>query len=147
MREVNRTALLPYHRDELFVMVNDIARYPDFVRWCKAAEIHSSDERETTASITLEARGMSEVITTRNVLHPPELIRLELVDGPFEHFQGGWRFTDLSSADQTGTKVELNLRFVLASKMLNAAFGTVFTRVANTLVDAFCERAHAVLKR
>ena len=147
MRNVYKTALLPYERARLFEMVNDVGSYPEFIRWCSKADVLSQDDTQVTASLLLQARGMSEIVTTRNVLHPPERIDLQLVDGPFQTFEGGWRFSDLSSKHHAGTKVELDLNFSFSSLLLNATFGRVFTRVANTMVDSFCERAHSLLKQ
>ena len=146
MRHVHKSALLPYERDQMFHLVNDVGRYPEFIRWCRRADVVSADDEQVTATLLLEARGMSETVTTRNVILAPAHINLELVDGPFKEFRGGWTFTDLSSEHQVGTKVELDLRFSLHSRILNATFGVVFTKLANTMVDCFCDRAHDLFR-
>jgi ribosome-associated toxin RatA of RatAB toxin-antitoxin module len=72
---------------------------------------------------------------------PGEYMDIELVEGPFKHLRGRWDFTALR---EDASKVELELDFDFSGKMINAAFGTVFRQVADTLVDAFCKRAEEV---
>lgn len=141
---VQRSALLPYPPRDLFVIVNDVGRYPEFLPWCTEAEVHSSAPDEVTATLSLASRGLRESFTTRNRLVPYERIDLELVSGPFRHFRGGWRFTPLG---ESGCRVELDLEFQFGGvrQVLSSPFAQVFTRAADQLVSAFCVRAQTLL--
>ncbi len=90
------------------------------------------------ARLTLTKAGVSQQFTTRNKLVDPERIDLQLAEGPFTSFNGYWLFSQLG---HDGCKTELNLKFDFNSRMLNATFGKVFEQVANSLVEAFCDRA------
>jgi ribosome-associated toxin RatA of RatAB toxin-antitoxin module len=68
---------------------------------------------------------------------------IQLKDGPFKRLHGEWRFTALR---EDACKVELELEFEFAGKLINSAFGAVFSQIANTLVDAFCKRADEVAR-
>ena len=141
---VRRSALLPYPAPALFDIVNDVARYPEFLPWCNGAEVVALDDAELTATLSVRGSGLEESFTTRNRLVPHERIDLELVDGPFEIFAGSWGFKSLGD---TGCRVELELKFQFggARRVFSAAFARVFTKAADQLVDAFCSRARALL--
>ena len=149
MPNIIRSALLPYPAETLFDIVNDIERYPEFLPWCGAAEIVERAPGQLVARLAVSAKGVSERFTTRNTMVHPTRVDLQLIDGPFERFEGCWHFTplltemsgDAAEPAQQGCKVELRLDFAFSSTLLNASFGTVFARVAGSMVDAFCARA------
>jgi ribosome-associated toxin RatA of RatAB toxin-antitoxin module len=66
------------------------------------------------------------------------------VDGPFKRLEGEWRFDALS---EDACKISLTMEFEFAGKMIGLALGGVFNQAANTLVDAFCQRANDVYGR
>ena len=93
------------------------------------------------ATLTVSKAGVSHSFTTRNQLDEPSSIRLSLVDGPFSSLEGRWQFSQLGG---DGCKTEMDLKFDFNSTLLNATFGKVFSQAADTMVDAFCERAAEV---
>lgn len=122
----------------MFDLVNDVERYPEFLPWCAAAEVRSRGDDAMVATLEIRRAGISHRFTTRNRMTRPERLTLELLDGPFDHFDGLWQFTPLSS---DACKVALDLDFDYAGRLIRAALGPVFNRSADTLVDAFCARA------
>lgn len=126
----------------MFDLVNDVERYPEFLPWCAAAEVRSRSEDAMVATLEIRRAGMSHRFTTRNRMTRPERLALELVDGPFDHFDGLWQFTPLGP---DACKVALDLDFDYAGRLIRAALGPVFNRSADTLVDAFCARAREVV--
>lgn len=126
----------------MFDLVNDVERYPDFLPWCAAAEVQSRTDDVMVAALEIRRAGMSHRFTTRNRMSRPQRLTLELVDGPFDHFDGVWQFTALAP---DACKVALDLDFDYAGRLLRAALGPVFNRSADTLVDAFCARAREVV--
>lgn len=141
---IHRKALLPLPVGAVFDVVWDVRRYPDFLPWCEAATVLEEHDREVVAELTIQALGLHERFTTRNVMIPYERIELHLVSGPFKTFEGAWHFKRLG--DDEGARVELDLRFELsgARALIGGAFSGVFTRAADQMVDAFCERAMAL---
>ncbi len=142
---INRSALLPYPAATVFEIVNDVARYPDFLPWCAQAEVLAASESEVVAELALRTRGVTERFTTRNLLVPHERIELQLVSGPFRDLRGAWTFLRLG-ADE-GCKVSLLLEFEFsgARALLGGAFSGIFVKAADRMVDAFCERARTLL--
>lgn len=138
MTSIDRSALLPHSAEQLFNLVADIERYPEFLNGCVEARILTRDEGRVTARLGLSRAGFSHSFVTRNTMRPHEVIELELVDGPFERFGGSWRFTALTPE---ACKVSLSLQFRMRSGLVHAAAGRLFDRVALDLVDAVVKRA------
>lgn len=141
MKTVARSALLPFSAEQMFDLVNNVSAYPEFLPWCSESRVLESSELEMVASLTISKAGMSHRFTTRNHMERPERIRLTLVDGPFSRLEGSWQFTQLGD---DGCKTEMNLSFDFSSTVLNATLGKVFSQAADSMVDAFCERARSV---
>lgn len=91
-----------------------------------------------TARLELAQGRLRQAFTTRNRLQPPALIVMELVDGPFDSFEGRWQFQALGDS---ACKVTLDLRFALSSRLASLAAGQLFQSVANRLVDSLSQRA------
>jgi len=138
---INRSALVPYQPEQMFALVDNVRGYPEFLPWCKSAREISRNEDEVVASIELARGSVKKSFTTRNRLQPGKMIEMKLVDGPFRHLQGFWRFDQLQ---ENACKVSLDLDYEFSSKIIALAIGPVFNQVANTLVDAFIERAREV---
>ncbi len=141
MARVQRSALLPYPTADVFAIVNDVARYPEFLPWCSRAEVIRATAGEVVAALSLSASGITETFTTRNRLTPFEKIEMVLVSGPFRELSGCWTFTRLG--DDQGCRVALDLEFQL--KGMKSVLGSVFRRAADQMVDAFCARADRLL--
>ena len=141
MREVRRTALVPYSAKEMFELVDDVEAYPEFLPWCNDASVQSRNDDTVVATLELHKGGVSKHFTTRNTLKPFEAIDMALVDGPFRHLDGGWRFRDITD---DGCEVSLELEFEFDSRVVDVMFGRFFEDILSALVDAFTRRAAAV---
>lgn len=141
MRKVDRSALVPYKAQEMFVVVDDVAAYPEFLPWCKSAEVHSCSGDIVEATLELQKGAVSKTFTTRNSRRKFESIDLSLVGGPFKHLSGAWHFKELGD---DGCRVSLELEFEFESRLLDMVFGSFFEEICNSLVDAFSKRAASV---
>jgi ribosome-associated toxin RatA of RatAB toxin-antitoxin module len=143
---IHRSALLPFPARAVYQIVSDVARYPEFLRWCRGSRILEQRGDELIAELELEARGLHERFTTRNVMVPHDRIELHLVSGPFRSFEGAWHFKRLGADD--GCRVELDLEFEFsgARALLGSVFPGVFVQAADHMVDAFCARANDLLR-
>ena len=141
MTTINKSALVTYTSEQMFRLVDDIEAYADFLPWCgKATEIHR-DEHKVEASLLISHSGLNKTFTTQNTLEQFSKIEMRLVDGPFKSLQGVWLFEPLGEA---ACKVTLNLEFEFSSKIVSITLGPVFSKMANTLVDAFIKRAENI---
>jgi len=143
MTQVNRSALVLHTAEEMFVLINDVERYPEFLPWCAKTEVVSRTEDELVATLYLSKAGLNYSFTTRNQLHYPTRMTLELEEGPFSSLNGVWDFKVLSDE---ACKVTLNLQFEFSAKIASFAMSKVFNQVATTLVDAFVARADQIYR-
>ena len=81
VRRVNRSALVPYSAEQMFAVVNDVPRYPEFLPWCKDSEVLSETSDVMIARLTLAKSGLQQDFTTHNELHHPDMIKIDLVNG------------------------------------------------------------------
>lgn len=141
MRNVSRSAMVPYSAEDMYALVEDIDSYPEFLPWCNDVEVHFREDNVVEATLELHRGRLSKRFRTRNTLHPNAAMDLELVGGPFRHLKGGWQFQALGDA---GSKVSLHLEFEFDSRMLDLMIGRFFEDTCNSLVDAFTQRANEV---
>ena len=141
MNTIHKSALLPYSAAEMYALVADIESYCKFLPWCGGARSVARDVQSVTAAIDISYRGVHKTFTTRNELDPGRLMTLKLVDGPFKFLEGEWRFEVL---DEKACKVSLDLKFEFSNFLLQLAMGSVFSTIANGLVDSFSRRAEEV---
>jgi len=147
MHRVSRSVLVPYSDAQMFDLVRDVERYPQFLPWCPSSQVMAPDadpgpavagEEIVQARVDIAYLGVRSHFTTRNTNRHPASIELALVDGPFRSLRGRWSFLPLSAA---ACKVSLELEYGFAGGLLGRAIAPVFEHVANSLIDAFAVRA------
>jgi len=141
MTQVDRSALVLHTAQEMFDLINDVERYPEFLPWCANTEIISRTDDELVATLYLSKGGLKYSFTTRNKLNRPVSMTLELEEGPFSRLSGVWDFKPLSDE---ASKVSLSLQFEFSGKIASMAMSKVFNQVATTMVDAFVTRADQI---
>ena len=151
---------MPLFRDErrvrhnavqMFDLVADVERYPEFVPLCKALRILSrrpeTDGRETlVAGMTVGYKLIRETFTSRVALDKPRLkVRVEYIDGPFSHLENNWTFRDEPEGE--GSRVGFFIDYEFKSRTLGALMGSMFDVAFRKFSRAFEERADAVYGR
>ena len=141
MPTVNRSALVPYSPEEMYELVNNVERYPEFIPWCKKVDVLYRDEGSTRARLTF-AKGMVEKsFVTANRHQYGKMIDIRLVEGPFRRLEGYWRFERVG---ESASKVVLDMEFEFSNRVVAFAFCKIFTPVANRFVDSFVHRARDI---
>ncbi|MGD8594082.1 MAG: type II toxin-antitoxin system RatA family toxin [Gammaproteobacteria bacterium] len=141
MPVINKSALVEFKPHEMFNIVDDVDSYSNFLPWCGSSTVLSRSEDEVKATIEISHSGIRKSFTTLNRLQPGKIIEVQLIDGPFKHLHGFWRFEALGDK---GCKVTLDLEYEFSNKLLGLAIGPVFSQIANTFVDVFCKRAESI---
>jgi ribosome-associated toxin RatA of RatAB toxin-antitoxin module len=141
MPTVSKSALVNHSAADMYGLVDDVEAYPQFLPWCGGARVISRNEDEVHAGIDIAYGAVRKSFTTRNRLQKNKMIEVRLVEGPFKHLEGYWRFDALS---ESACKVSLDMQYEFSSKLIGLAVGPVFSQIANTLVDSFCQRADAL---
>ncbi|HEU0229926.1 MAG TPA: type II toxin-antitoxin system RatA family toxin [Burkholderiaceae bacterium] len=138
MHTVHRSVLVPYSRAQMFDLVADVEKYPEFMPWCGGTRVLERDEHGMRASVTISFAGIRQAFTTQNRHEYPELITLDLVDGPFSLLTGRWEFNELAPQ---ACKVLFTMEYAFSSRALEAVVGPVFNRIASSFIDSFTRRA------
>ena len=143
MTTIQRTALVPFSAAQMYELVNDIERYPEFLPWCSAVDIDARNAAAGTVDATLHvAKGpIRQQVSTRNLMIENQRIGMNLKDGPFRALEATWLFDDVPGG---GCQVSFNMAYEFKNFILQKTLGIMFDEVANTLVDAFCKRARAL---
>ncbi len=138
MTAIHRSAIVPYSAARMFDLVADIPAYPQFLPWCGGARIVSAQGDEVIAAIDIAYGNVHKTFSTRNLMQRHKMLEMQLIEGPFSHLQGFWRFDAL---DEEACKISLDLQFEVANKLAGLVLTPVFSNIANQLVDSFHRRA------
>jgi ribosome-associated toxin RatA of RatAB toxin-antitoxin module len=147
MKHVKKSVLLCYSAREMYELVTDVGRYPEFLPWCERAELFEVHAGGVTARLSLAYAGVRHAFTTRNLNETDRSVSIKLVDGPFSQLDGFWQFLPLgkSATAETGAcKIEFELSYAFSNRALEAVISPVFDRIASTFVESFVKRAESV---
>ena len=141
MALVEKTVLIEHTPAQMYALVDDVERYPEFLPWCAKTELKFRDEKQTVATLYIDFLSVKSHFTTENTKSFPSEMTIKLVDGPFRRFDGSWRFKPLGDK---ACKIEFKLSYEFSSKLFEKIIGPVFSRIANTFIEAFVQRAAQV---
>lgn len=144
MAMLRKQALIPYTPAEVFALVNDVESYPQFLPWCSGARVLSADRDEVHAQIEIAKGAVRRSFSTINRIQQDKMIEIRLLNGPFRHLEGFWRF---DAVGERGCRISFDIEFEFSNRLLGMTFGPVFQHIARTFVDAFCKRAVEVYGR
>jgi ribosome-associated toxin RatA of RatAB toxin-antitoxin module len=142
MKTVHKSVLIWYSAQEMFDLVTDVDRYPQFLPWCDHASVVPEDTG-MHARIGIAFGGLHQTFETHNEHVPGREISMKLVKGPFSKLEGQWKFTPLGE-NQRACKVELELHYGFSNATLSRLVGPVFDKIAGSMVEAFVKRAEQV---
>ncbi|MBI5277990.1 MAG: type II toxin-antitoxin system RatA family toxin [Burkholderiales bacterium] len=144
MKTVHKSVLIWYSAEEMYALVTDVPKYSEFLPWCDHASLLAQGDNRVKAEIGMAFSGIHQTFTTHNENVPGRQVVMKLVDGPFSHLDGIWKFIPLGQPGQRACKVELELAYAFKNSALDALVGPVFDKIAGSLVDAFVKRAEHI---
>jgi len=138
----SETKLLPYTAQQMYDLVADVGKYPEFLPWTAAARIKRDDDkgdhRVMDADLVISFKVFRERFTSRVVLWPQtRKIDTEYLDGPFKKMVSNWAFEDAEG----GCNVHFHVDFEFKNKILQGIIGVVFNEAMLRVVRAFEARA------
>lgn len=128
---------LPYAAEQMFALVADVGRYPEFLPWCLGARIRERRPDRILAELEIGFRLLRERFLSRVTLDPPCRIDVSYEDGPFEYLNSRWTFTPVAG----GVRVDFFVDFEFRSRLLQKLMGVVFGEAVRRMVGAFEKRA------
>lgn len=138
---------VPYSPRQMFDLVADVERYPEFVPLCEGLRIISRSEaggqQTLVAAMTVGHKLIRETFTSRVTLAPAaDRIDVSYVDGPFRHMNNRWTFRPAGD----GTVVEFHIDYEFKSLMLAMLMGALFDTAFRKFVTAFEARAFKIYR-
>jgi len=130
--------ILPYSAEQLFDLVMDIEKYPQFLPWCIGARVNSRSKNEVTADVIIGYKMFRERFTSRVHYIRPHAIEVEYLKGPMRHLQNKWVFTPMRAGQ---CEVDFYVDFSLESKLLEKLVDQFFHKALVKMINAFETRA------
>jgi len=145
----NSTRRVKHSPEQMFALVADVEKYPQFLPLCEGLTVRKRLPREgggevLLADMTVGYKAIRETFTSRVTLDPESLkILVEYVDGPFRHLENRWTFKPL----ERGCEIGFFISYEFASRMLGLLMGTMFDKAFRKFAEAFEKRADLVYGR
>ena len=138
----SETRRLPYTAQQMYDLVADVARYPEFLPWTAAARIRSvteeGDKAVMLADLVISFKVFRERFGSRVTLYPEaRKIDTEYLDGPFKYMISNWAFADA----ETGSDVHFHVDFEFRNRLLQTTATLFFNDAMQRVVRAFERRA------
>jgi coenzyme Q-binding protein COQ10 len=130
--------VLPFTPEQLFALVADIERYPEFLPWCVGARIRERRPDLVVADLVIGFRMFRERFTSRVALDPPRRIDVTYAEGPFRHLTNHWDFSPAVG----GCRIDFFVDFEFRSRLLQRVIEMLFGEAVRRMVGAFERRAH-----
>ena len=137
MKHIERR-ILKHKPLNLFNLVSDVKRYPEFLPWCLGARVKNFSEYKLDADLIIGFKIYKEVYSSQILLdYTNYKITVDYKDGPFKHLNNYWIFKD----NPEGCEVEFMVDFKFKSNFLQSIMETLFTEAVLRMVKAFENRA------
>ena len=137
MPKHSETRHLPYTPEQMFDLVADVARYPEFLPWVSAMRVRSDTPTETVADMIVGFKGLRETFTSRVTKDRPGAIDVEYLDGPLKYLRNNWRFRP----EEQGCAVDFTVDFAFKNRVFEMLAGQVFGTALRRMIGAFEDRA------
>jgi len=141
---IKKSAVVPYSADQMYVLVNDIESYPEFLPWCSEARVFERSKTRLKASVSMASGSIKQSFSTENTMRPGRRIDVRLLSGPFRYLNGCWQFEPLEDGR---CRISLEMHFEFKNRLLKLTLNKVFNRIIDSLVGSFSERARQVYGR
>ena len=135
---------LDHSPEQMFTLVRDIEKYPEFLPWCIGTRIRSHEENEILADMVIGYKMFREKFTSRVTLNEPNRIDVVYFEGPFKYLNNHWVF--LSEQDGSCT-VDFFVDFEFRSRLMQKMIGIVFNESVKVMVQAFEKRANYIYSK
>lgn len=145
----NSTRRVKHSPEQMFALVADVDKYPQFLPLCEGLTVRRRTPRDgggevLLADMTVGYKAIRETFTSRVTLDPGNLkIVVEYVDGPFRYLENRWSFKPLD----TGSEIGFFISYEFASRMLGLLMGAMFDKAFHKFSEAFEKRADLVYGR
>ena len=137
MPKHSETRHLPYTPEQMFDMVADVKRYPEFLPWVTAMRVRQDSDTATLADMIVGFKGLRETFTSKVEKTRPDHIHVEYIEGPLKYLHNDWKFR----SEEGGCAVDFAVDFQFKNRMFEMLAGQVFGVALRRMIGAFEDRA------
>jgi coenzyme Q-binding protein COQ10 len=134
----SESRILPYSSEQLFDLVMDIQKYPEFLPWCLGARINSTSKNGVEADVIIGYKVFREKFSSRVRFTRAKEIEVEYLQGPMRHLHNKWAFKNLR---ENQCQVDFYVDFSLKTKLLEGFVDQFFHKALVKMINAFELRA------
>ncbi|MCK9543464.1 MAG: type II toxin-antitoxin system RatA family toxin [Novosphingobium sp.] len=138
MPGIRETRRLPYSAGQMFDLVVDVARYPEFLPWVAATRVRSDSDEEMIADMLVGFNALREKFTSRVTKERPNRIEVQYVDGPLRDLDNLWLFRETGPDE---CEIDFSVEFTFRNAMFEMLAGQYFDKAFRKMMAAFEERA------
>jgi coenzyme Q-binding protein COQ10 len=134
--------LLPYTPEQLYSLVAEVERYPEFLPWCLAARIRRREGETFWADLVIGFKMIRERFTSKVTLDP-EAMRIDVAytEGPFKYLNNHWIFNPAPGGQ---CEIDFHVDFEFKNRVLQGVMSMLFEEAVRRMVQAFETRAKAI---
>lgn len=132
---------LPHSAAQMYDLVADVKRYPEFLPWVSAIRVRQDGETEMLADMVVGFKSLRETFSSRVLKVPKTSIVVDYLDGPMKHLHNDWKFEDSPGG---GSVVDFTVDFAFRNRVFEALAGQFFDSALRKMTGAFIERADAL---
>lgn len=129
---------LPHSAAQMYDLVADVQRYPEFLPWVSAIRVRQDNDTEMLADMIVGFKSLCETFSSRVVKTPKSSIVVDYLDGPMKHLHNNWKFEDKPGG---GSIVDFTVDFAFRNRVFEALAGQFFDSALRKMTSAFVERA------
>jgi coenzyme Q-binding protein COQ10 len=134
---------LPHSAAQMYDLVADIRRYPEFLPWVSAIRVRQESESEILADMIVGFKSLRETFSSQVIKRPKLEITVNYIDGPLKYLNNHWKFIDLPAG---GSVVDFTVDFAFRNSIFEALAGQVFDSALRKMTGAFIARADSLYK-
>jgi coenzyme Q-binding protein COQ10 len=132
---------LPHSAAQMYDLVADIRRYPEFLPWVSAIRVRQESESEILADMIVGFKSLRETFSSQVIKRPKLEITVNYIDGPLKYLHNHWKFIDLPAG---GSVVDFTVDFAFRNSIFEALAGQVFDSALRKMTGAFIARADSL---
>lgn len=144
MPKIRDSKRLPYSCEQMFDLVADVDKYPEFLPWVVATRVRADSATEMTADMLVGFKAIREKFTSRVTKDRPRAILVHYVDGPLRDLDNSWTF---EPDGENACQIDFSVDFTFKNRVFEALAGQYADRAFRKMVDAFETRADELYGR
>lgn len=135
--------LLPFRAKQIFDLVADVEKYPEFLPWVLSATILSKEENKFTADLEIGYKIIRTSYRSEVILTPDQTIDIRYINGPFQRLNNHWNFKEIN---EEWMEVDFFIDFDFQSSYLQVVLQSAFSEVVKRMIQAFEKRAAEIYR-